>query len=193
MKENNSEEMKNTKNQKQPKTVNKTAKADKSVKIETKAEETKKKTPKKTADKEKNVKEKNVAAGMEETVSAPEIGISFLQSVLFVASEANPFAGTGGLADVIGSLLRQTENTISALRFRCMRTSIRLSARISSSKGISTFPSRGETSIADFSAINTKGSPSISSTTNIISRERGFTAFSTTASGLPSSREPFSR
>ena len=25
-------------------------------------------------------------------------------SVLFVASEANPFAGTGGLADVIGSL-----------------------------------------------------------------------------------------
>ena len=104
MKENNSEEMKNTKNQKQPKTVNKTAKADKSVKIETKAEETKKKTPKKTADKEKNVKEKNVAAGMEETVSAPEIGIPFLQSVLFVASEANPFAGTGGLADVIGSL-----------------------------------------------------------------------------------------
>lgn len=30
--------------------------------------------------------------------------IAFKPSVLFVASEANPFAGTGGLADVIGSL-----------------------------------------------------------------------------------------
>ena len=30
--------------------------------------------------------------------------ITFGHSILFVASEANPFAGTGGLADVIGSL-----------------------------------------------------------------------------------------
>ena len=33
-----------------------------------------------------------------------EYEVKFKQSVLFVASEANPFAGTGGLADVIGSL-----------------------------------------------------------------------------------------
>ena len=33
-----------------------------------------------------------------------EITIEKKKSVLFVASESNPFAGTGGLADVIGSL-----------------------------------------------------------------------------------------
>ncbi|MBE5744452.1 MAG: glycogen synthase GlgA [Clostridiales bacterium] len=33
-----------------------------------------------------------------------EVSIQKKKSVLFIASEANPFAGTGGLADVIGSL-----------------------------------------------------------------------------------------
>ena len=36
--------------------------------------------------------------------TAVNVKIQKKKSVLFVASEANPFAGTGGLADVIGSL-----------------------------------------------------------------------------------------
>ncbi len=38
------------------------------------------------------------------TTKKVEVEITKKPSVLFVASEANPFAGTGGLADVIGSL-----------------------------------------------------------------------------------------
>lgn len=54
---------------------------------------------------------KNVAKTTKTTKAATpqkelkiEYEVKFKQSVLFVASEANPFAGTGGLADVIGSL-----------------------------------------------------------------------------------------
>ena len=40
------------------------------------------------------------------TPRAKKVSVEIIpkKSILFVASEANPFAGTGGLADVIGSL-----------------------------------------------------------------------------------------
>ncbi|MDY2879652.1 MAG: glycogen synthase GlgA [Candidatus Borkfalkiaceae bacterium] len=47
---------------------------------------------------------KNPASAEKKETVLPEVKISFRPSVLFAASEANPFAGTGGLADVIGSL-----------------------------------------------------------------------------------------
>lgn len=40
----------------------------------------------------------------EETVTETKVEVEYKRSVLFVASECNPFCGTGGLADVIGSL-----------------------------------------------------------------------------------------
>lgn len=61
----------------------------------------KKSEPKKKSVEDKSTKEKVVKVGDERTI---EYEILPKKSVLFVASEANPFAGTGGLADVIGSL-----------------------------------------------------------------------------------------
>ena len=69
---------------------------------------TKKETASKTVATKKIVADKtevatNLAADSERELKI-DYEITFKPSVLFVASEANPFAGTGGLADVIGSL-----------------------------------------------------------------------------------------
>lgn len=69
---------------------------------------TKKTTVRKATTTKKNVADKtevatNLAADSERELKI-DYEITFKPSVLFVASEANPFAGTGGLADVIGSL-----------------------------------------------------------------------------------------
>ncbi len=69
---------------------------------------TKKTTVRKAATTKKNIADKNevvtnLAADSERELKI-DYEITFKPSVLFVASEANPFAGTGGLADVIGSL-----------------------------------------------------------------------------------------
>lgn len=47
-----------------------------------------------------------VKKSTEKTAKVKKVSVEILpkKSILFVASEANPFAGTGGLADVIGSL-----------------------------------------------------------------------------------------
>ena len=66
---------------------------------------TEKKTVKKTATKTAETKtatKKTTAKKLAKTEVSVEITPK--KSILFVASEANPFAGTGGLADVIGSL-----------------------------------------------------------------------------------------
>ncbi len=52
----------------------------------------------------KTEKAKKTAAKDTAPKKAIETKVSAAKSVLFVASEANPFIGTGGLADVIGSL-----------------------------------------------------------------------------------------
>lgn len=53
---------------------------------------------------EKLTENKTAKNGATKTVKKVSVEILPKKSILFVASEANPFAGTGGLADVIGSL-----------------------------------------------------------------------------------------
>lgn len=69
---------------------------------------TKKETASKTVATKKIVADKTAVEVKPVTRAENELKIdyeiAFKPSVLFVASEANPFAGTGGLADVIGSL-----------------------------------------------------------------------------------------
>lgn len=107
-----------------------TAKATTEKKPATKKTETEKKSEKKTAteksgkkDAEKKVSEKKTSEKKvsekkttgkkidKKIAEAPEIAagdlkfdVTPVKSVLFVASEANPYLGSGGLADVIGSL-----------------------------------------------------------------------------------------
>lgn len=109
---------------------NVTAKATTEKKPATKKTETEKKPEKKTATEksgkkdaekkvlekktsEKNVSEKKTTGKKidKKIAEAPEIAagdlkfdVTPVKSVLFVASEANPYLGSGGLADVIGSL-----------------------------------------------------------------------------------------
>ncbi len=62
---------------------------------------------KKTASEEKQVKTTKEKASAKKTVKKAEkttVTVKRKPTVLFVASEANPFIATGGLADVIGSL-----------------------------------------------------------------------------------------
>lgn len=74
----------------------------------TKTAVAKKTTAGKSAPQKKSVAGKPTGEAKPAVDSANELKIdyeiAFKPSVLFVASEANPFAGTGGLADVIGSL-----------------------------------------------------------------------------------------
>lgn len=116
--------MKKTENEKKPE--KKTA-TEKSVKKDAEKNVSEKKTPekkvseKKTSEKkvsekktsEKKVSEKKTTGKKidKKIAEAPEIAagdlkfdVTPVKSVLFVASEANPYLGSGGLADVIGSL-----------------------------------------------------------------------------------------
>ena len=56
------------------------------------------------AEEEKEHGDYKTNAEREEVVAETKVEIEYKRSVLFVASECNPFCGTGGLADVIGSL-----------------------------------------------------------------------------------------
>ena len=90
---------------------------EKSVKKDAEKKVSEKKTPeKKVSEKkisEKKVSEKKITGKKidKKIAEAPEIAagdlkfdVTPVKSVLFVASEANPYLGSGGLADVIGSL-----------------------------------------------------------------------------------------
>ena len=90
---------------------------EKSVKKDAEKKVSEKKTPEKKVS-EKKISEKNVSEKKttgkkidKKIAEAPEIAagdlkfdVTPVKSVLFVASEANPYLGSGGLADVIGSL-----------------------------------------------------------------------------------------
>ena len=69
-----------------------------------KAEAPKTNAKKTTAKKTEKVAKKETAAIPEATAESVKMTVTPVNSVLFVASESNPFAGTGGLADVIASL-----------------------------------------------------------------------------------------
>ena len=75
------------------------------IKKTTEKTETPKATVKKpTAKMTEKVAGKETAAIPEATAESVKMTVTPVNSVLFVASESNPFAGTGGLADVIASL-----------------------------------------------------------------------------------------
>lgn len=89
----------------------KSGKKDAEKKVSEKKTSEKKVSEKKTS--EKNVSEKKTTGKKidKKIAEAPEIAagdlkfdVTPVKSVLFVASEANPYLGSGGLADVIGSL-----------------------------------------------------------------------------------------
>lgn len=89
----------------------KSGKKDAEKKVSEKKTSEKKVSEKKTS--EKNVSEKKTTGEKidKKIAEAPEIAagdlkfdVTPVKSVLFVASEANPYLGSGGLADVIGSL-----------------------------------------------------------------------------------------
>lgn len=89
----------------------KSGKKDAEKKVSEKKTSEKKVSEKKTS--EKNVSEKKATGKKidKKIAEAPEIAagdlkfdVTPVKSVLFVASEANPYLGSGGLADVIGSL-----------------------------------------------------------------------------------------
>lgn len=89
----------------------KSGKKDAEKKVSEKKNSEKKVSEKKTS--EKNVSEKKTTGKKidKKIAEAPEIAagdlkfdVTPVKSVLFVASEANPYLGSGGLADVIGSL-----------------------------------------------------------------------------------------
>ena len=72
-----------------------------------KVNQPKKNTAKKAMPKAEEIKTVTEASSVATKTDEPvdiEFGITTKKTVLFVASEANPFAGTGGLADVIASL-----------------------------------------------------------------------------------------
>lgn len=104
------------KNETEKKPEKKTA-TEKSVKKDTEKKVSEKKTPEKNVSEkktsEKNISEKKTTGKKidKKIAEAPEIAagdlkfdVTPVKSVLFVASEANPYLGSGGLADVIGSL-----------------------------------------------------------------------------------------
>lgn len=91
--------------------MEKSGKKDAEKKVSEKKTSEKKVSEKKTS--EKNVSEKKTTGKKidKKIAEAPEIAagdlkfdVTPVKSVLFVASEANPYLGSGGLADVIGSL-----------------------------------------------------------------------------------------
>lgn len=106
--------MKKTETEKKPEkktATEKSGKKDAEKKVSEKKTSEKKVSEKKTS--EKNVSEKKTTGEKidKKIAEAPEIAagdlkfdVTPVKSVLFVASEANPYLGSGGLADVIGSL-----------------------------------------------------------------------------------------
>ena len=106
--------MKKTETEKKPEkktATEKSGKKDAEKKVSEKKTSEKKVSEKKTS--EKNVSEKKTTGKKidKKIAEAPEIAagdlkfdVTPVKSVLFVASEANPYLGSGGLADVIGSL-----------------------------------------------------------------------------------------
>ena len=106
--------MKKTETEKNPEkktATEKSGKKDAEKKVSEKKTSEKKVSEKKTS--EKNVSEKKTTGKKidKKIAEAPEIAagdlkfdVTPVKSVLFVASEANPYLGSGGLADVIGSL-----------------------------------------------------------------------------------------
>lgn len=106
--------MKKTETEKKPEkktATEKSGKKDAEKKVSEKKTPEKKVSEKKTS--EKNVSEKKTTGEKidKKIAEAPEIAagdlkfdVTPVKSVLFVASEANPYLGSGGLADVIGSL-----------------------------------------------------------------------------------------
>ncbi len=80
---------------------------EKSVKKDAEKKVSEKKTPEKKVSEKKTTGEKidkKIAEAPEIAAGDLKFDVTPVKSVLFVASEANPYLGSGGLADVIGSL-----------------------------------------------------------------------------------------
>ena len=133
-----------------------TTKKTNTKKSETKAEKTKSAENKQNKEEVNEIKPKTAHT---EEVKPVEIEVRRKTKIAFVASEANPFAGTGGLADVIGSLPKALALTPDF----DVRVICRFTARFLKSgeknlplKAITTSLLHGEINTAVFSLINIK-------------------------------------
>ncbi len=107
VKSDNTEVKATVKTKKATSTTSKSAVKNTIKKTAAKADQPKKTTAKKATQKAEEIKTVTEASSVVTKTDEPvdiEFGITTKKTVLFVASEANPFAGTGGLADVIASL-----------------------------------------------------------------------------------------
>ncbi len=107
VKSDNTEVKATVKTKKATSTTSKSAVKNTIKKTAAKADQPKKNTAKKAMPKAEEIKTVTEASSVVTKTDEPvdiEFGITTKKTVLFVASEANPFAGTGGLADVIASL-----------------------------------------------------------------------------------------
>ena len=107
VKSDNTEVKATVKTKKATSTTSKSAVKNTIKKTAAKADQPKKTTAKKAMPKAEEIKTVTEASSVATKTDEPvdiEFGITTKKTVLFVASEANPFAGTGGLADVIASL-----------------------------------------------------------------------------------------
>lgn len=107
VKSDNTEVKATVKTKKATSTTSKSAVKNTIKKTAAKADQPKKTTAKKATPKAEKIKTVTEASSVVTKTDEPidiEFGITTKKTVLFVASEANPFAGTGGLADVIASL-----------------------------------------------------------------------------------------
>ena len=107
VKSDNTEVKATVKTKKATSTTSKSAVKNTIKKTAAKADQPKKNTAKKATPKAEEIKTVTEASSVVTKTDEPidiEFGITTKKTVLFVASEANPFAGTGGLADVIASL-----------------------------------------------------------------------------------------
>lgn len=107
VKSDNTEVKATAKTKKATSTTSKSAVKNTIKKTAAKADQPKKTTAKKATQKAEEIKTVTEASSVVTKTDEPvdiEFGITTKKTVLFVASEANPFAGTGGLADVIASL-----------------------------------------------------------------------------------------
>ena len=107
VKSDNTEVKATAKTKKATSTTSKSAVKNTIKKTAAKADQPKKTTAKKAMPKAEEIKTVTEASSVVTKTDEPvdiEFGITTKKTVLFVASEANPFAGTGGLADVIASL-----------------------------------------------------------------------------------------
>lgn len=107
VKSDNTEVKATVKTKKATSTTSKSAVKNTIKKTAAKVDQPKKNTAKKAMPKAEEIKTVTEASSVATKTDEPvdiEFGITTKKTVLFVASEANPFAGTGGLADVIASL-----------------------------------------------------------------------------------------